>query len=117
MADVRTNSTANVSLLTEAGSEITDDIATPTTIYNGKTTVTTAGTRVVLTTTQAVKSVTVKALATNTGIIYVGNASVSSTNGFRLAAGEAVSFDIADLNSVNLDSSVNAEGVTYLGVN
>lgn len=89
----------------------------PTTIFDGKTTVTTAGTRVTLAASQAVQSVTIKALSTNTGVIYVGNASVASTNGFQLAAGDSVSMDISNLNTVNIDSSVNGEGVTYLGVN
>lgn len=89
----------------------------PTTIYNGKKTVTTAGTRVVLAASQAVKSVTIKALSTNTGFIYVGDTSVASTNGLQLEAGETISLDIANLNTVNLDSSVNGEGVTYIGVN
>lgn len=89
----------------------------PTVIYNGKTTVTTAGTRVTLAASQAVKSVAIKALVANTGTIYVGNASVSSANGLQLAAGESVSLDIGSLNTVNLDSSVNGEGVTYIGTN
>lgn len=91
--------------------------AIPTTIFNGKTLVTTAGTRVVLASSQAIKSVTVKALSTNTGFIYVGDTSVSSTNGFQLSAGDSVSMDIANLNTVNIDSSVNGEGVTYFAVN
>lgn len=90
---------------------------TPTTIYNGKKTVTTAGTRVTLASSQAVKSVVIKALAANTGIIYVGDALVASTNGFALAAGETVGLDIANLATVNLDSSVNGESVTYCGTN
>lgn len=89
----------------------------PTTIYNGKTTVTTAGTRVVLAASTTVKSVTIKALAANTGTIYVGDSSVASTNGFQLAAGDTVSLDLNNLNTVNIDSSVNGEGVTYIANN
>lgn len=96
---------------------VTTTESAPTTIYNGKKTVTTAGTRVVLAASQAVKSVTIKALSTNTGFIYVGDTSVASTNGLQLEAGETISLDIANLNTVNLDSSVNGEGVTYIGVN
>jgi len=92
-------------------------VSTPATIFNGKTTVTTAGTRVALASTQNVQSVTVKALSTNTGLIFVGNATVASTNGFVLSAGDTVSLDIANLATVNLDCSVNGEGVTYVGVN
>lgn len=98
-------------------STVTTTETAPTTIYNGKKSVTTAGTRVTLASSQAVKSVTIKALSTNTGIIYVGDTSVASTNGFQLSAGETISMDIANLNTVNLDSSVSGESVTYIGVN
>ncbi len=90
--------------------------AAPTTIFNGKKLTVTAGTRVTLSTTQAIKSVVVTALSTNTGIIYVGNATVASTNGLQLIAGQSVGMDIADLATVNIDSSVSGEGVTYLAV-
>lgn len=86
-------------------------------LYYGKKTVTTAGTRVALASSQAVKSVVIKALQTNTGYIYVGDSSVASTNGFQLLAGDTVSLDIANLSTVNIDSSVNGEGVTYIGSN
>ncbi len=95
----------------------TDNLSAPTTILNGKTTVTTAGTRVVLAASTACKSVTIKSLSTNTGFIYVGNSAVASTNGFQLLAGDSISLDISNLNTVNIDSSVNGEGVSYLGVN
>lgn len=91
--------------------------AAPTTIYNGNKTVTSAGTRVTLASSQAVKSVVIKALIANTGVIYVGDGSVASTTGFVLAAGDTVTLDIANLATVNLDSSVSGEGVTYVGTN
>lgn len=93
------------------------DIAAPTTVINGKKTVTTAGTRVTLAASTTVKGVTVKALAANTGKIYVGDTSVASANGFELAASESVSLDLANLNTINLDSSVNGEGVSFIAVN
>lgn len=90
--------------------------AAPAAIFNGKTTVATAGTRVTLAASQAIQSVTIKALSTNTGFIYVGSSAVASTNGLQLQAGESVSMDVANLNTINIDSSVNGEGVTYLAV-
>ena len=109
-----------LSTVTTVGT-ITNNVNTvevaPTTIFNGKTTVTTAGVRVALAASQTVKSVTIKALSTNTGLIYVGNSSVASTNGYQLAAGDTISLDISNLNTVNIDSDVNGEGVSYLGVN
>lgn len=104
-------------LLVAISGSITIVEASPTTVLNGKTTVTTAGTRVVLASSTTIKSVTVKALSTNTGLIYVGNSTVSSSNGFQLSAGDSISMDIANLNTVNIDSSVNGEGVTYIAVN
>lgn len=117
-ADTQTISGSVTANIGTSGSLALDaTVATPTTLFDGKKTVTTAGTRVTLAASQAVKSVTIKALTTNTGTIYVGDTSVSSANGLQLAAGDSISFDIANLNTVNLDSSVNGEGVTYLGVN
>ena len=90
-------------------------VAIPTTIYNGVKNVTTAGTRVTLASSQAILSgVTIKAKAANTGVIYVGDGSVSSSTGFALAASETVFLEVANLATVNLDSSVNGEGVTYI---
>lgn len=89
----------------------------PTTVLNGKTTVTTAGTRVTLAASTTAKSVTIKALAANTGTIYIGNSTVAASNGFQLAASDSITLDIANLNTVNIDSSVNGEGVTYAGIN
>lgn len=88
----------------------------PTTINNGKTAVSTSGTRVTLAASTVVKSVTIKALITNTGLIYVGNATVASTNGYQLAAGDSISLDIANLNTVNLDCDNSGEGVSYISI-
>ena len=84
-------------------------------LSSGKTTVTTAGTRVVLAATASVNSgVVIKALHGNTGIIYVGNSTVASTNGLQLYANEAITVITASLANVYIDSSVNGEGVTWL---
>ena len=88
----------------------------PSTIYNGKKTVTTAGTRVALGAATSMRAITVKALSTNTGIIYVGNATVASTNGLELLPGDTVNFNVDDIAKIYIDSSVNGEGVTYFGV-
>jgi hypothetical protein len=90
-------------------------VAIPTTIYHGQKTVTTAGTEVALAASQAILSgVRIKALAANTGIIYVGANPVTSTTGFALAAGEEVFVEVANLATVYIDSSVNGEGVSYI---
>jgi hypothetical protein len=86
------------------------------TLYNGQVT-TNAGTAVALTTSTAIKSVSVKALAANTGIVYVGTSSVSSSNGYELNAGEAIDIDHNDLSEVYIDVSVDGEGACYIAVN
>lgn len=89
-------------------------IAIPTTFYHGQTTVTTAGTEVALASSQALLSgVTIKAMAGNTGFMYVGKNPVTSTTGFELDAGEQIFIETDNLADVYVDSSVNGEKVCY----
>lgn len=103
-----------------AVTSITNNVNTvevaPTTVAHAKVTVTTAGTRVQFG-ANACKSVVVKALASNTGLAYVGGSTVASTNGFQLSAGDTVALDINNTNVIYIDSAVNGEGVTFLSVN
>jgi len=89
---------------------------TPSTVRNGKTTVTTAGTRVALSgASVAVQGVVIQALASNTGIIYVGSSTVAAANGYELVGGQAIGLAIDDLSKVYIDASVNGDGVSFLG--
>lgn len=84
---------------------------------SGQNTITGAGTEERLATNQPCNVVEVKALATNTGYIYVGNNgddTVSSSTGFELAAGESVTFVVKNLNQVWVDCTVNGEGVCWI---
>jgi len=83
-------------------------------VANGRTTVATAGTRVPISGDMEVISVTVKALRTNTRNIYVGDETVSSSNGYVLAPGEAVDIEIDNLSKVYIDADVSGEGVCWL---
>lgn len=85
---------------------------------SGQKTVTTAGTAVVLGTSQVINGpLMVKALDTNTGIISIGNDGandITVSNGLRLLKGEAVIFDfVGNLANLWIDSSVNGEGVSW----
>jgi hypothetical protein len=71
---------------------------------------------VALASSQAVKSVTIKAKFGNSGNIYVGGNPVTSSTGLILQPGEAVSLDIANLATVFIDSDNNGEGVSYIAV-
>jgi hypothetical protein len=90
--------------------------AVPTVLLNGNKVVTTAGTRVTLAASTTIRAVTIKALSTNTGIIYIGDTSAAAANGFQLRAGESVSLSLTNLSTINLDASVSGEGVTYAAV-
>lgn len=84
-------------------------------IGSGQETVAVAGTCVQLSEESlSILSVTVKALATNGGNIYVGDETVDATSGFVLAAGESVSMDVDDLSDVYIDADVNGEGVSFI---
>jgi hypothetical protein len=60
----------------------------------------------------------VKALATNTGLVYLGNDGaddVSAANGLPLLAGDVLIFEwIGELGSIWLDAAVNGEGVAWI---
>ena len=84
------------------------------TLGNGQKTVASAGTAEALAASTTCVSITMKALLTNTGSVYVGDSSVDSSNGFILAAGDALALDISDLATIYLDADVNGEGVSFI---
>ena len=90
-------------------------VAIPSTFYHGQTTVAAAGTEVVLASSQALLSgVTVKAMAANTGYMYVGKNPVTSTTGFELAAEQQIFIEVDNLADVYVDASVSGEKVCYI---
>lgn len=92
-------------------------VAPPTALKGATKTIAAAGTRErLIAVTTPCTGVTIKALAGNTGDVYVGTSDVDATHGIILDAGEAISFDIDDAYKIYLDVSVNGEGVSYLYV-
>ena len=98
---------------TTVSNTVTTSEAPPTAVSHALASVTTAGTRIQLT-ANACKSIVVKALGSNAGTIYVGGSTVSSANGFPLAAGDTVALDISNTNVVWIDSSINAQSVAWM---
>jgi hypothetical protein len=87
-------------------------------LLNGRKVVTTAGTRVRITTTPtSIVSICVTALSTNTGIIVLGGNTVVAAAGTRagtpLQANESVTYNLGDLAEIYLDSTVDGEGISY----
>ena len=88
-------------------------------IAGGNTVVTTAGTRVVLSSTNAnVAWVIITAAPANTGKITVGGSDVVATAdaevGITLSAGDSLTLPINNLGSIWLDSTVSGDEVGYL---
>jgi len=84
-------------------------------LAHGQTTVGTS--EVALATTHSVPngfSAVVKALAANTGKVYVGLTGVLTSTGFELSAGESVELYVTDLATVYLISDTAAQGVSYI---
>jgi hypothetical protein len=82
------------------------------TVGDNSQNVTTAGTRVQLT-SQACKKVIITAKAANTGTIWVGGSTVASGRGRPLVALQAEVFEVTNINAIYIDSTVNGEGITY----
>jgi hypothetical protein len=90
---------------------------------SGQKTITTAGAAEALGSEPVNGSLTVKALAANTGLIFIGNdgvgndgaGDVASDTGFQLAAGEQITFEFTgNLANLRLDAAVNGEGVCWI---
>jgi hypothetical protein len=85
---------------------------------SGTKTVTAAGTAERLSSDLLVNGpILIKALTTNTGLVYIGNVNgdVDSTTGLPLQAGEIILLNnVGNLAEVWVDSAVNAEGVAWL---
>jgi len=95
---------------------MTDVFSTYSSITTGKFQSTTPGTAVRTTATSTpCRTVLIKAYATNTNKVVVGDANVlaSTGQGLNLAPGEAIEIRIDDLNKLYIDASVGGEGAGY----
>ena len=90
-----------------------------TVVTDGRTVVTTAGTRVALASSTACKEVIITAETDNTGIVVVGAAAtviaaIATRRGVPLSAGDSVVLQTDNLADLGLDSTVSTDGVTYV---
>lgn len=86
-------------------------------------TVTTAGTRVQLTTVSTpAYGVRIKAKVANAGVIYLGDLAVAAANGYQVAAGEHLDLSeilldktaIIDLKDIWVDAATSADGISVV---
>lgn len=88
----------------------------PEALVYGNNTCTTVAEQLSSTSTLLAVGVWVKAAAANTNIIYVGSdSSVTTTNGYPLAAGESVFVSIDNLNKVWIYGGAAAQDCRYIG--
>lgn len=86
-----------------------------TSVYFGQKTIASAGSEAAIASTQALRNgVYVKALAANTGLVYVGTGTVTSATGYQLSAKEYVFIPCDDVATIVIDVAVNNEGISYI---
>ena len=76
----------------------------------------TNGTPTVLGSALVCASVVVRALPANTGLVYLGDSAVTTSNGYELSAGDALGMDIDNVNLLYFDVDTNGEGVSWMAV-
>lgn len=95
---------------------VSANLVSPTTVISGQVTLTgTPAINPLAALSTPCKSVTVESVNTNT-VVYVGNAAVTTLNGYNLQPGATASLDIDDLNKVNVTGTAG-NVVSYLAVN
>lgn len=91
-------------------------LTNPSGLNHGQVVVANAGTEQVLGgDTPLVVGVTVKALESNSGKVYVGVTGVDNSNGYELSPGEQQFIPIDNLQTIFLDVDNDGEGVSFMG--
>lgn len=83
---------------------------------SGQIAVTTPGTSVQGSSVTNGDGFIIKALATNTGKMYIGDASGDNRTGYELAANQAIFSGVDNLNQLWFDASVGGEKICWLKV-
>lgn len=89
----------------------------PATVMSGQVTVSTAGTAVQGADVQNDGGFWIKALAANSGVIYVGNdgaGDVTSANGFQLSAGDKILVNVNNLKDFWFDAATNGDKACWI---
>lgn len=102
----------------DSGVAVVRSLTVPTSVQiSGQITVTTAGTEVQGPDISLPNGVYIKALAGNTGVMYVGNNGsgvVSSSTGFQLDKSNLIHLNIENLNQIWVDAATSGDKVCWL---
>ena len=93
-----------------------DTLAAQPDFAYGQTTIGTIETQLIAVSTPCKKGVLVKALSINTGIVYIGKIGVTTTTGYELTAGEAVTVEVDDVNKIFGVADAAGQKVSWIGV-
>jgi hypothetical protein len=87
--------------------------ANPSSIYSNQQAATLSATA--LPSQALVNGIVLTALATNTGTIYVGPAGVTSATGYPLAAGQSISYAVANLSAISIVGTNTTDKLAFTG--
>jgi hypothetical protein len=87
--------------------------ANPSTVYSGQQTAT--GSAAALPSQAFVNGVVITAKSTNGGTVYVGASGVTASTGYPLAAGQSISYAVANLSAIYILDSTSGDGVAFTG--
>lgn len=82
--------------------------------HGAKTIATASGAAEVLSADQPCNFVAIQAKAGNTNPVYVGASGVTATDGYQLAALEAIVLPVDNVNKVYLKATTDGEGINFL---
>ena len=93
-----------------------DTLAAQSDFVYGQTTISTIETQLVVISIPCRRGVLIKALSTNTGIVYIGKAGVTVASVYELTAGETVSIEIDNVNKIFAVADAIGQKVSWIGV-
>jgi len=103
-----------ITTLAYAGPQVSKVTSAGGSISTGVLTITTPGTGVVLGSSTPAYKIIVTANLSNYNLIYLGDSSVSSSNGLEVATGVVTVIDTDNLANIYLDSVVGTDGVSFM---
>lgn len=86
-------------------------------VLSGQKTITTAGVAVTLGSGVANETIFVKADPSNTGKVFIGNDTVTSGNGYPLAAGEVTIYEVGRISDLYATADANNQKVGWTVLN
>ena len=96
-----------------AGGTCVGPTGTGSTVFSGQQSCTTSA--VALPSQGLANGIVVTALSSNSSTVYVGGASVTTSTGYPLAAGQSISYALANVSSIYVICSAASGGVAFTG--